>query len=95
MQNRGMPGKAPSVTQIQPLSKPPLSQTQPLPQQNSNSNERAVREMLITLIRAKTYKKLDEIQRHMANEGLQTSIQTLKRIIDEIKAKNAQRKAQS
>jgi len=31
----------------------------------------------------------------MANEGLNTTVQALKRIIDEIKAKNAQRKAQS
>jgi hypothetical protein len=31
----------------------------------------------------------------MVNEGLQTTIPILKRIIDEIKAKTAQRKAQT
>lgn len=65
------------------------------PQQPPPNNDRAVREMLISLIRAKTYKKLDDIQRHMANEGLQTTVPALKRIVDEIKAKNAQRKAQT
>lgn len=83
------PSKAPTKSAPSVQSAPQQQQQQP------QNNERAVREMLISLIRAKTYKKLDDIQRHMANEGLQTTTAVLKRIIDEIKARNAQRKNQS
>jgi len=50
--------------------------------------------MLIALLKEKRYKKLDEIQTHMANAGLQTSVVILKKMIDEIRAKSAQRRNQ-
>lgn len=50
--------------------------------------------MLIALLKEKRYKKLDEIQQHMSRQGLQTTVAVLRKMVDEIKVKNAQRKAQ-
>lgn len=49
------------------LSKAPSAPSVVPPAQ---AKEKAVREMLISLIRAKTYKRLEDIHRHMMNEGL-------------------------
>jgi len=72
-----------------PQYQPPMPQPRP-----PSGNDRAVREMLINLLREKRFKKLDEIQKYMASQGLVTSVQVLKRYIDDIRAKNAQRKQQ-
>jgi hypothetical protein len=37
-------------------------------------NERIVRERLIALLREKRYKKLEDIQKHMAGEGIETTV---------------------
>ena len=44
---------------------------------------------MIQLLREKRYKSLDDIHKHMEREGLKTTIQALRSIVDEIKAMNA------
>lgn len=68
-----------------PSEQPPMDQAK---------HDLAVKKMFIGLIRAKTYKNLADCQRHLAREGLQTTIQHLKKLIDDMKEKSAQKKAQ-
>lgn len=56
------PQQSQKFTIGKPLSVPSLTPAQ--------ANEKAVRQMLISLIKAKTYKKLEDIHKHIVNAGL-------------------------